>query len=180
LQDQLAKCEIEYIVNNINGAAGGQRFGSYEKRGIPGKEGTDYIDNPSKRLLSGKFASELDSAFNKWSDKSSVEEKFNGIKHNNFQLAKVDFERFLSSDRFSAALANFKKMGMLIKTPEQHKIFQRCFTTLLLSGQLKTRADKVLRKRMLNIARTYGFVPGMVVKDFDHPEKVYHLLKKAS
>jgi hypothetical protein len=26
LQDQLAKCEIEYIVNNINGAAGGQRF----------------------------------------------------------------------------------------------------------------------------------------------------------
>ncbi|MDR0859880.1 MAG: hypothetical protein LBO09_02635 [Candidatus Peribacteria bacterium] len=26
LQDQLAKCEIEYITNNINGAAGGQRF----------------------------------------------------------------------------------------------------------------------------------------------------------
>lgn len=138
------------------------------------------MDNPSKRLLSGKFASELDSAFSKRGEKSNVEEKFNGIKHNNFQLAKVDFERFLSSDRFPAALANFKKMGMLIKTPEQHEIFQRCFTTLLLSGQLQTHADKGLRKRMLNIARTYGFVPGMVVKDFDHPEKVFHLLKKAS
>ncbi|MDR0859879.1 MAG: hypothetical protein LBO09_02630 [Candidatus Peribacteria bacterium] len=69
---------------------------------------------------------------------------------------------------------------MLIKTPEHHRIFQRCFTTLLLSGQLQTHADKSLRKWMVQIARTYGFAPGMVVKDFDHPEKVYHLLKVAS
>jgi|UPI0003485809 hypothetical protein len=52
LQDRLKKSEIDYIVNNINNANGGQDFGSVN-------DGNKQV---LKQLYSSNFASELNNA----------------------------------------------------------------------------------------------------------------------
>ena len=177
IQDVLATCEMDYIINNINWANWKLKyFGSHEWRWIPGKEGTDYIDNPSKRLLSDQFANKLKWSY-KWRfNKSSVEESFGKISHNDFNLAKEDFKRLIKSSRFPGAIANLKKMFMLAKTSEQKSEYQKCFLLYMLSGVLDVNGKKDLRKQTYQWAKTMWFLPWMLAKETSHSEKVVTLL----
>ncbi len=177
IQDVLATCEMDYIINNINWANWKLKyFGSHEWRWIPGKEGTDYIDNPSKRLLSDQFANKLKWSY-KWRfNKSSVEESFGKISHNDFNLAKEDFKRLIKSSRFPWAIANLKKMFMLAKTPEQQSEYQKCFLLYMLSGVLDVNGKKDLRKQTYQWAKTMWFLPWMLAKETSHSQKVVTLL----
>ena len=177
IQDVLATCEMDYIINNVSWANWKLKyFGSHEWRWIPGEEGTDYIDNPSKRLLSDKFASTLKWSY-KWRfNKSAVEESFGKISHNDFNLAKEDFKRLLKSSRFPWAVANLKKMFLLAKTPEQQSEYQKCFLLYMLSGVLDVNGKKDLRKQTYQWAKTMWFLPGMLAKETSHSTKVATLL----
>ena len=177
IQDVLATCEMDYIINNVSWANWKLKyFGSHEWRWIPGEEGTDYIDNPSKRLLSDKFASTLKWSY-KWRfNKSAVEESFGKISHNDFNLAKEDFKRLLKSSRFPWAVANLKKMFLLAKTPEQQSEYQKCFLLYMLSGVLDVNGKKDLRKQTYQWAKTMWFLPGMLAKETSHSPKVATLL----
>ncbi len=177
IQDVLATCEMDYIINNVswsNWKLG--YFGCHEDRWIPGKEGTKYIDNPSKRLLSNQFADKLKWAY-KWRfNKSSVEESFGKITHNDFNLAKEDFKRLIKSSRFPWAIANLKKMFLLAKTPEQKSEYQKYFLLYMLSGVLDVNGKKDLRKTTYQRAKTMSFLPGMLAKETCHSQKVVTLL----
>ncbi len=177
IQDVLATCEMDYIINNINWANWKLKyFGSHEWRWIPGEEGTDYIDNPSKRLLSDQFASKLKWSY-KWRfNKSSVEESFGKISHNDFNLAKEDFKKLIKSSRFPWAIANLKKMFLLAKTPEQQADYQKCFLLYMLSGVLDVNGKKDLRKQTYQWAKTMWFLPWMLAKETSHSQKVATLL----
>ena len=177
IQDVLATCEMDYIINNVSWANWKLwYFGSHEARWIPGEEGTDYIDNPSKRLLSDKFASTLKWSY-KWRfNKSSVEDSFGKITHNDFNLAKEDFKRLIKSSRFPWAIANLKKMFLLAKTPEQQSEYQKCFLLYMLSGVLDVNGKKDLRKQTYQWAKTMWFLPGMLAKETSHSQKVAILL----
>ena len=177
IQDVLATCEMDYIINNINWANWKLKyFGSHEWRWIPGEEGTDYIDNPSKRLLSDQFASKLKWSY-KWRfNKSSVEESFGKISHNDFNLAKEDFKRLIKSSRFPWAIANLKKMFMLAKTSEQQSEYQKCFLLYMLSGILDVNGKKDLRKQTYQWAKTMWFLPWLLAKETSHSQKVATLL----
>ena len=178
IQDVLATCEMDYIINNVNWANWKLKyFGSHEWRWIPWEEGTDYIDNPSKRLLSDKFASTLKWSY-KWRfNKSSVEESFGKISHNDFNLAKEDFKRLIKSSRFPWAIANLKKMFLLAKTPEQQTEYQKCFLLYMLSGVLDVNGKKNLRKQTYQRAKTMWFLPWMLAKETSHSQKVATLLE---
>ena len=173
IQDVLATCEMDYIINNVSWANWKLKyFGSHEWRWIPGEDGTDYIDNPSKRLLSDKFASTLKWSY-KWRfNKSSVEEAFGKITHNDFNLAKEDFKRFLKSSRFPSAIGNLKKMFLLAKTPEQQSEYQKCFLLYMLSGVLDVNGKKDLRKQTYQWAKTMSFLPWMLAKETSHSQKI--------
>ena len=177
IQDVLATCEVDYIINNVTWANWKlEFFGSHEWRWIPGKEWTNYIPNPSKRLLSEKFANELKSSYQWWFNKSAVEEAFGKISHNDFNLAKEDFKRLLKSSRFPWAIANLKKMFMLAKNPEQKSEYQKCFLLYMLSGVLDVNGKKDLRKQTYQWAKTMWFLPGMLAKETNHSQKVATLL----
>ena len=177
IQDVLATCEMDYIINNVSWANWKLGyFGSHEWRWIPGEEGTDYIDNPSKRLLSDKFASTLKWSY-KWRfNKSTVEESFGKITHNDFNLAKEDFKRLIKSSRFPWAIANLKKMFLLAKSPEQQSEYQKCFLLYMLSGVLDVNGKKDLRKQTYQWAKTISFLPWMLAKETSHSQKVVTLL----
>lgn len=177
IQDVLATCEMDYIINNINWANWKLGyFGSHEARWIPWKEGTNYIDNPSKRLLSDQFANKLKWSY-KWRfNKSSVEESFGKISHNDFNLAKEDFKRLIKSSRFPWAVANLKKMFLLAKTPQQQSEYQKCFLLYMLSGVLDVNGKKDLRKQTYQWAKTMSFLPWMLAKETNHSQKVVALL----
>ena len=177
IQDVLATCEMDYIINNVTWANWKLGyFGSHEKRWIPGKDDTDYIDNPSKRLLSDQFASKLKWSYKWWFNKSAVEESFWKISHNDFNLAKEDFKRLLKSSRFPGAVANLKKMFMLAKTPEQQSEYQKAFLLYMLSGVLDVNGKKDLRKQTYQRAKTMWFLPGMLAKETNNSQKVATLL----
>ena len=177
IQDVLATCEMDYIINNINWANWKLKyFGSHEWRWLPGEEGTNYIDNPSKRLLSDQFANKLKWSY-KWRfNKSSVEESFGKISHNDFNLAKEDFKRLIKTSRFPWAIANLKKMFLLAKTPEQQSEYQKCFLLYMLSGVLDVNGKKDLRKQTYQWAKTMSFLPWMLAKETSHSQKVAMLL----
>ena len=177
IQDVLATCEMDYIINNVTWANWKLGyFGSHEWRWIPGKKGTDYIDNPSKRLLSDQFASKLKWSY-KWRfNKSSVEESFGKISHNDFNLAKEDFKKLIKSSRFPGAIANLKKMFLLAKTPEQQSEYQKSFLLYMLSGVLDVNGKKDLRKQTYQRAKTMSFLPWMLAKNTWHSDQVAALL----
>ena len=177
IQDVLATCEMDYIINNVSWANWKLGyFGSHEWRWLPGEKGTDYIDNPSKRLLSDQFASKLRWSYKWWFNKSSVEESFGKITHNDFNLAKEDFKRLLKSSRFPWAIANLKKMFMLAKTDKQQSEYQKYFLLYMLSGVLDVNGRKDLRKQTYQRAKTMSFLPGMLAKETSHSQKVVALL----
>jgi hypothetical protein len=88
-----------------------------------------------------------------------VEEAFGKITHNDFNLAKEDFKRFLKSSRFPSAIGNLKKMFLLAKTPEQQSEYQKCFLLYMLSGVLDVNGKKDLRKQTYQWAKTMSFLP---------------------
>ena len=178
IQDVLATCEMDYIMNNVNWANWKLKyFGSHEWRWIPWNEyKTNYKPNPSKILLSEKFSKELKSAYQWWFDQSSVENAFGEIKHNDFNLAKEDFKRLIKSSRFPWAIANLKKMFLLAKTPEQQSEYQKCFLLYMLSGVLDINGKKGLRKQTYQWAKSMSFLPGMLAKETWHSEQVVVLL----
>ena len=177
LQDVLATCEMDYIINNVSWANGKLKyFGSHEWRWLPDESGTDYIDNPSKRILSNQFADKLKWAY-KWRfNKSSVEESFEKISHNDFHLAVEDFKRFIKSARYPGAIGNLKKMFLLAKNETQQAEFQKCFLIYMLSWILDFNGKKDLRKQTYQRAKTMGFLPGMLAKETWHSEYVVALL----
>lgn len=177
IQDVLATCEMDYIINNVSWANWKLKyFGSHEDRWIPGKDWTKYIDNPSKRILSNQFADKLKASY-KWRfNKSAVEEAYGKITHNDFNLAKEDFKRLIKSSRFPWALGNLKKMFLLAKNDEQKTEYQKCFLIYMLSGILDVNGKKDLRKQAYLWAKTMWFLPWMLAKNTCHSEQVATLL----
>ena len=175
LQDTLAKCEMDYIINNVTGANWDlPYFGSHEERWIDWKN--KYIPNPSQQKLSPQFANKLKDCRDKRFNKSSVEEEFNKIPHNSFEQAKADFRRLLKSARYPGALGNLKKMFLLAKNDEQKSEYQKCFLIYMLSGVLDVNGKKDLRKQTYLWAKTMGFLPWMLAKNTWHSEQVAALL----
>ncbi len=177
IQDVLATCEMDYIINNVSWSNWKLKyFGSHEDRWLPWEEGTDYIDNPSKRLLSNQFADKLKWSY-KWRfNQSSVEESLGKITHNDFDLAKEDFKRLIKSSRFPWAIANLKKMFLLAKNEEQQAEYQKCFLLYMLSGVLDVNGKKDLRDQTYQWAKTMSFLPGMLAKETWHSQHVAALL----
>jgi hypothetical protein len=125
LREQLSRCEIDYILNNIRGSNPypNTRFGSIEKRGEYPTATPEYIDNPSKRRLSNAFADKLDEAYKNRNTQSNIDSIVQTLP-NDFGIAKAEFEGKLKSGRFPIAMANLKKMHTLMRTDEEKRIVE--------------------------------------------------------
>jgi hypothetical protein len=75
---------------------------------------------------------------------SSVENQFNSMKHNDFNLAKKTFEKNIKSARYPSANAALKKMFTLACDKDQILMYKRCFLIYLLSGVLDVNCRKDL------------------------------------
>ena len=170
LQDRLKKSEIDYIVNNINNANGGQDFGSVN-------DGNKQV---LKQLYSSNFASELNNAADEVFWKKSIDGAYSKITHNNFNLAAWDFKRFIKSSRIESALANLKKMGDLARS-EQHKDqLKMALSYITLSGIMNRYGDKSVRKWFDALARTYMVPTAFFAKKRENQHNAWHLLDKVN
>ena len=176
LNETLAACEMKYIINNIRWSYRWLIVWSYEDRWIPWEENTDYIDNPSKRLLSDQFANKLESAykwrFNKW----TVDEKYNKFKSNNsFDEMENEFGKS-SSTRYQTWEAALRRMIDLASNNDLKKRMKRHFLTYLLSWALDVNCDPWLKKQVYGWAKPMMFVPWLLVKDAGVAENIATLL----
>lgn len=176
LQDILATGEMDYIINNVTWNPDPEYFGSKEQRWIGGDKATEYIDNPSKSLLSDQFANKLDSLNKWWYTASSVDEEFNKMKHNDFNLAKKVFDKNIKSARYQAATASLKKMFTLACNDNQILVYKRCFLIYLLSGAIDINCRKDLGKQAYWWWKSLWFPPALLAKNKWHPEQVVAIL----
>lgn len=175
LQDALANSEMTYIINNIYWKDWWLLFWSHESRWLPGNtEKTNYIENPSKRILSEQFAKKLDDLTKDNFTKDGVIGKM--PKHNYFEKAENDFYRLIKSSRFSGAMSELEWMISLARTDAQVYATKKCYLILMLSGILDFNWNKWLRKLAYTQWKTFWFAPAMLAKNIWHSEEIASLL----
>lgn len=175
LQDALANSEMTYIINNVYWKDKGLFFWSIESRWIPGNsEKTNYIENPSKKILSEQFAKKLDDLTKDNFTKDGVLGKM--PKHNYFEKSESDFYRLIKSSRFSGAMSELEWMISLARTNAQVYATKKCYLILMLSGILDFNWNKWLRKLAYTQWKTFGFAPAMLAKNIWHSEEIALLL----
>ncbi len=163
LQDVLSTCEMDYIINNI-------RWSNWKMKYFW------FHDNLSWRLLSNEFVGRLSSLVKWWFNRCSVIEKYEKTIHNDFDLVKNDFERYIKSSRFSWALANLGRMLFLSRNAEQKSESQKCFLVCMLSWVLDLYGQNDIKKQVYQWGKTLWFLPWMLVKNAWHSEQVAELL----
>lgn len=177
IQDILAKCEMEYLINNITWANWklpyfnnhGQRWLDWEK---------NYIPYCAKLKLSSQFADKLKDCRDKRFTQSSIKDEFEQkISHNSFDQAREDFYSKLKSSRYSSAIGNLRKMIALTKNETQRAEMQKCFMIYMLSGVLDVYGRKDLREDAEERSKTIWFLPWMLAKNTNLAEDVATLLK---
>lgn len=176
LNETLAVCEMKYIINNIRWSYRWLIVWSYEDRWIPWESNTNYVDNPSKRLLSDQFANKLESAykwrFNKW----TVDEKYSKFKSNNsFDEIENEFGK-ASSTRYQTWQAALRRMIDLATNNDLRRRMKRHFLTYLLSWALDVNCDPWLKKQVYGWAKPMMFVPWLLVKEAGVAENIAILL----
>ena len=183
LNEQLATCEMDYIINNIRWAypkLPGSYFPCHENRWIDWDKSTNYIPNPSKRLLSEQFANKLEDAKKWWLTKSSVEDAYNKNKSvNRFEILEDDFWKAWSSRYKQAAWALRRMIDLASDDPLKRRM-KKHFLTYLLSWVLDIYCDPWLKKQVYWRAKPMMFVPWLLVKQAWVAENIAILLDDAT
>ena len=183
LNEQLATCEMDYIINNVRWAIPKlpwSYFPSHEKRWIDWNDKTNYIANPSKRLLSETFANKLEDA-KKWRyTKWTVEETYTKNKSiNRFAIMEDEFSK-CGSARYKQGAWALRRMFDLASNETLKKRAHKHFLTFLLSWILDVNCDPWLKKQVYGWAKPISFVPWMLVKEAWVAENVAILLDAAT
>lgn len=180
LNETLASCEMKYIINNIRWSYKWLITWSYEERWIPWTDNTNYIDNPSKRLLSDQFAKKLEDAY-KWRfTKGSVKGKYDKFTDNNsFDEMENEFGK-TGSTRYQIWEAALRRMIDLATTDDLKKRMKKHFLTYLLSGALDINCDPWVKKQVYGWAKPMMFVPGLLVKEAGVADNIAVLLDDAT
>lgn len=180
LNETLAACEMKYIINNIRWSYKWLVTWSYEERGIPWEENTNYIDNPSKRLLSDQFASKLESAYDWRFTKDSVQSKYSKYsKNNSFDEIENEFWK-TSSTRYQVWQAALRRMIDLAWNDSLKKRMKQHFLEYLLCWALDINCDPWLKKQVYSWAKPMMFVPWLLVKEAGVAENIAILLDTAT
>ena len=183
LNEQLATCEMDYIINNVRWAypkLPWSYFPSHENRWINWDKSTNYVPNPSKRRLSETFANKLEDA-KKWRfTKSSVEDTYAKNKSiNRFAVMEDDFGK-CGSARYKQGAWALRRMFDLASNENLKRRAQKHFLTFLLSWALDVNCDPALKKQIYGWAKPMSFVPWMLVKEAWVAENVAILLDDAT
>lgn len=163
LQDLLATCEMDYIVNNIRWSNSKFKYFWYD-------------NNLPLSLLPVQFANRL-WQLSKWRfTRSSVKERYEKLMYNDFDTAKNDFDRLFKTSRFPWALASLGKMLSLAKNDWQKAESWKTFLVCMLSWVLDLSCEIDMKKQLYQWGKTLWFLPGMLVKNTWHSEQVVALL----
>ncbi len=163
LNDLLATCEIDYIVNNI-------RWSNWK---------ADYFcyhQNLPWSLLPNQFADKL-SQISRWQfTKFSEREVYEDFTYNDFDIAKNDFSKSFKTSRFLWALDSLGKMISLVKNDRQKVECQKAFLVCMLSWALDLNGQMDIKKQVYLWGKTIWFLPWMLAKNIWHSEQVVALL----
>lgn len=180
LNETLAVCEWKYIINNIRWSYKWLITWSYEERWIPWEDGTNYIDNPAKRLLSDQFAKKLEDAYQWRFTKNSVKGKYDKFALNNsFDEMENEFGK-AGSSRYQIWEAALRRMIDLASNDSLKKRVKKHFLTYLLSGALDVNCDPGVKKQVYGRAKPMMFVPWLLVKEAGVAENIAILLDNAT
>ena len=183
LNEQLATCEWDYIINQVRWSypkLQNSYFPCHEKRWINWDDKTNYIANPSKRLLSETFANKLDDA-KKWRfTKDTVNDTYTKNKNiNRFAIMEDEFNK-CGSARYKQGAWALRRMLDLAGNETLKKRAHKHFLTFLLSWILDVNCDPGLKKQIYGWAKPISFVPWMLVKEAWVAENIAILLDDAT
>lgn len=183
LNNQLATCEMDYIINNIRWSywKAAYSFWSKEQRWLNRDTSTEYIDNPSKRLLSDQFAGKLESAMKWWFTKDSVDAAYRKNKDsiNSFEKAEDEFGKMWSS-RYQKGAAALRTMLDYDSDKSLRNRAEKFFLLYLLLWDLDIYCDAWVKKQVYWWAKPMSFVPWLLVKERNVAENVAILLDDAT
>lgn len=183
LNNQLSTCEADYIINNIRWSywKAAYSFWSKEQRWLNGDTSTEYIDNPSKRLLSDQFANKLESTMKWWYTKASVEETYwkNKNSINSFEKAEDEFSKMWSA-RYQKGAAALRTMLDYDSDKSLRNRAEKNFLLYLLCWALDIYCDAWIKKQVYWRAKPMSFVPWLLVKERNVAENVAILLDDAT
>ncbi len=170
LQDRLQTSEIDYIVNNIQGADAGLDFWSVNNN-----------DKMLRKIYSNKFASAL-IEIKKKKPESTIESTYAELKigHQNFDKAFNDFKAMIKSGRFEKGIANLMRMVDLTgKSKERMDQVRRAFSFVVLSGMMnRYGGNKFMRRFFDQMAVTLQIPTAFWTKKRDHWDNAWHLMNK--
>ena len=182
LNNQLATFEMDYIINNIRWTYWNAEYAAWsnEKRWKNLDKKTEYIDNPSKRLLSDQFANKLE-WMKWWLSKSSVEESYWKYKSNvnSFEKAEDEFNK-TGSTRYQKGAAALRLMFDYASDDSMKMRAKKCFLLYLLSWALDIYSDAWLKKQIYWRAKPMSFVPWMLIKEKNVASNIAILLDNAT
>ena len=170
LQDRLQTSEIDYIINNIQGADVGLDFWSVNNN-----------DKTLRKIYSNKFASAL-IEIKKKKPESTIESTYAELKtgHQNFDKAFNDFKAMIKSGRFEKGIANLMRMVDLTgKSKERMDQVRRAFSFVVLSGMMnRYGGNKSMRRFFDQLAITLQIPTAFWTKKRDHWDNAWHLMNK--
>lgn len=170
LQDRLQTSEIDYIINNIQGADAGLDFWSVNNN-----------DKTLRKIYSNKFASAL-IEIKKKKPESTIESTYAELKngHQNFDKAFNDFKAMIKSGRFEKGIANLMRMVDLTgKSKERMDQVRRAFSFVVLSGMMnRYGGNKSMRRFFDQLAITLQIPTAFWTKKRDHWDDAWHLMDK--
>jgi len=170
LQDRLQTSEIDYIINNIQGADAGLDFWSVNNN-----------DKTLRKIYSNKFASAL-IEIKKKKPESTIESTYAELKngHQNFDKAFNDFKAMIKSGRFEKGIANLMRMVDLTgKSKERMDQVRRAFSFVVLSGMMnRYGGNKFMRRFFDQMAITLQIPTAFWTKKRDHWDDAWHLMNK--
>lgn len=160
-QNEILKLEMKYIIDSIDG-----RHMQYRP------------DTPKfEAMYSKKFACDmLETESNKFFDetvKSSTKEK-----NYSFELARFEYYRLLG-DRPQQAIPNLKQMALKANSPSQRDALKNAILTGMLSGVFYNMSQDD-KKFVQRISRSIGFLPGILIRDPNHHQKIARIIEIAT
>jgi len=161
-KNEILELEMKYIVHVMDGRQMGIQDGDKTKYYFYGKYSKTFVD-------------ELETWYNKFFSKATVDEWFGKVKWASFEFARSEFFRLLS-DRPQQAIPFLKTMALKAVSDSQWKTFEVAVMSGMLSGIFLTMVDSETQGMIKNICRTRGFIPGIRVKDIKQQTKLQRML----
>lgn len=161
-QNEILKLEMKYLIDSIDG------------RHLQYRPDTEKFEAMySKKYACDMLEAESNKFFSESVKNSTKEQSYS------FELARFEFFRYLTNGRVQQAIPNIKQMALKAISPSQWDALKNAILVGMLSGMFYNISQED-KKYIQRISRSFGFLPGILVRDPNHHQKIAKIIEIAT